>query len=69
MLTTQLNKLLMAGITNSAVCYERLCEAGYTGGLTTVKNYITKHRDLVPAKRQMVAPTGQPRIPLQHRAE
>lgn len=56
--TTQLNKLLSIGVTNSAVCYERLREAGYTGGLTTVKNYISKHRDLVPAKRQMVAPQG-----------
>lgn len=30
--------------------------AGYTGGLTTVKTYIADHRDLVPPKRQLVAP-------------
>lgn len=29
--------LLRKGVTNSSVCFERLQEAGYTGGLTTVK--------------------------------
>ena len=40
--------LLQKGVTNSSVCFERLQEAGYTGGLTTVKTYIADHRDLVP---------------------
>ena len=31
--------LLRKGVTNSSVCFERLQEAGYTGGLTTVKTY------------------------------
>ena len=50
--------LLRKGVTNSSVCFERLQEAGYTGGLTTVKTYISDHRDLVPPKRQLVAPQG-----------
>ena len=50
--------LLRKGVTNSSVCFERLLEAGYTGGLTTVKTYIADHRDLVPPKRQLVAPLG-----------
>ena len=36
--------LLQKGVTNSSVCFERLQEAGYTGGLTTVKTYIADHR-------------------------
>ena len=50
--------LLRKDVTNSSVCLERLQEAGYTGGLTTVKTYITDHRDLIPPKRQLVAPQG-----------
>ena len=36
--------LLKAGITNSSVCFDRLKEAGYQGGLTTVKTYIAEHQ-------------------------
>ena len=46
--------LLKAGVTNSTVIFERLEDAGYAGGLTTVKNYIAEHKDLVPAKRKLV---------------
>lgn len=53
-----LDELLRTGVTNSSVCMDRLKENGYTGGLTTVKEYISSHRDLVPAKRQQVAPQG-----------
>ena len=53
-----IDTLLRTGITNSSVCLERLKENGYTGGLTAIKEYIAKHRDLVPAKRQLVAPQG-----------
>ena len=56
--TGTLDALLSKGITNSSVCYDRLVESGYTGGLTTIKDYISTHRDLVPAKRQIVAPQG-----------
>ena len=37
---------------------ERLKENGYSGGLTSVKEYISSHQELVPAKRQQVAPQG-----------
>ena len=50
--------LLQRGVTNSSICFERLQEAGYTGGLTTVKTYIADHQDLVPPKCQLVAPGG-----------
>ena len=53
-----LDEQLRAGITNSSVCMQRLKENGYTGGLTTVKEYIASHKDLVPAKRQQVTPQG-----------
>lgn len=53
-----IDTLLAKGITNSSVCFDRLKEAGYQGGLTTVKTYISAHRDLVPAKRQIVVPQG-----------
>lgn len=56
--TAILDDLLRKGIINSAVCMERLQAVGYSGGLTTVKNYIAKHKNLVPAKRQLVAPQG-----------
>lgn len=50
-----IDNLLRLGTTNSSVCFERLKENGYTGGLTAVKEYISSHRDLVPAKRQIAA--------------
>ena len=56
--TSVLDSLISNGITNSAVCLERLREVGYVGGLTTVKDYIRSHKYLVPAKRQLVAPQG-----------
>lgn len=31
---------------------------GFSGGLTTVKDYIASHKHLIPAKRQLVAPQG-----------
>ena len=56
--TGVIDDLLRHGVTNSEVCYSRIHELGYTGGKTTIKNYIKEHRDLVPAPRQMVAPQG-----------
>lgn len=53
-----IDDLLRKGVTNSDVCLERVSEQGYEGGLTTVKNYISAHSDLVPAKRKLVAPQG-----------
>ena len=54
--TAILDNLLRSGVSNSKVCLDRLQEAGFPGGLTTVKNYITAHKDLVPAKRQLAVP-------------
>ena len=54
--TAILDNLLRSGISNSKVCLDRLQEVGFPGGLTTVKNYITAHKDLVPAKRQLAVP-------------
>lgn len=50
-----IDRLLQKGVTNSSVCFERLQEAEYTGGLTTVKTYIADHRDLVPPKPHTAA--------------
>lgn len=52
------NELLKSGITNSKVHLSRLKEFGFTGSLSTVKRYISAHRNLVPAKRQLVEPKG-----------
>ena len=56
--TGTLDALLRSGVTNSAVCLERLQAVGFSGGSTAVKVYIASHRDLVPAKRHMVEPQG-----------
>ena len=56
--TGALDNLLRQGVTNSAVCLERLQDLGYSGGQTQIKIYISEHRDLVPAKRQMIDPQG-----------
>ena len=53
-----LDNLLKKGITNSVVCYERITEQGYQGSQSTVKRYLRAHADLVPPKRQAVAPQG-----------
>lgn len=50
--------LLKEGVSNSEVILERIQEQGYMGSLTTVKRYIKDHRDLIPPKRQAVAPQG-----------
>ena len=41
-----IDSLLMKGVTNSSVCFDRLTENGYTGGLTSVKDYIAAHKVL-----------------------
>ena len=49
----QLISLLKNGVSNSNVCFDRLKENGYDGGLTTVKNFIATHKDLIPVPRQV----------------
>ena len=56
--TGVINNLLRSNVTNSEVLFEQLCKLGYTGGMTTVKNYILAHKDLIPPKRQIVSPQG-----------
>lgn len=53
-----IDSLLKSNVTNSSVIYDRLKENGYEGGLTIIKDYISKHRDLVPPRRQIVSPQG-----------
>lgn len=50
--------LLAKGVTNSAVCLDRIRQEGYSGGVSAVKDYIKAHRHLVPAKRRAVSPQG-----------
>ena len=56
--TGLLDSLLRQGVKNSSVVLERLKLAGFEGGATIVKEYIAAHKDLIPAKRQLVAPQG-----------
>ena len=56
--TGVIDELLRHNVTNSEVIYERISELGYTGGKSSVKNYISDHSDLIPAKRQIVSPQG-----------
>ena len=56
--TGVIDGLLRQGVSNSVVCQERIAELGYTGSNTTVKRYIEQHKDLLPAKRLLVAPQG-----------
>ena len=56
--TAVIDNLLSKSITNASLIHERIGELGYSGGLTSIKDYIAQHRDLIPAKRQVVAPQG-----------
>jgi transposase len=51
-----LDSLLLKGIKNASVCFERLKSVGYSGSLTTVKRYIMRNKHLIPAKRQLAPP-------------
>lgn len=53
-----MDNLLRQGVANSSVCLERLREIGYSGSQSSVKRYIAAHKQLIPAKRQLVAPQG-----------
>ena len=47
-----LDDLLSRGVSNASACYDRICEVGYTGSKSAVKNYVKNHKNLIPAKRQ-----------------
>ena len=49
---------LRKNIANSELIYDKLKELGYKGGRTQVKVYIAAHKNLLPAKRQIVSPQG-----------
>lgn len=53
-----LDGLLKTGVVNSVVCLAKLREAGFSGGKTTVKEYIAAHQHLVPAPRHAVEQQG-----------
>ena len=50
-----LNNFLKSNLKNSQVCFERLKELGYEGSLTSVKVYISNHKNLTPSPRQIVS--------------
>ncbi len=50
---TEFNNWLSEGITNSDICFRRLIEKGYKGSLSSVKNYISSHKYLVPTPRKI----------------
>lgn len=56
--TGLIDALMRQGVKNSRVILERLYSAGFEGGATIVKEYIFAHKDLLPAKRQLIAPQG-----------
>ena len=56
-----LDDFLRKGIRNSSVCLDALRQMGYSGGQTTVRDYLRAHLDLMPAKRQAVEPQGNRR--------
>lgn len=56
--TSVLDDFLRKGVSNSSVCYEHLKELGYTGSQTTVRDYLRKNKDLMPAKRQVALQNG-----------
>ena len=45
-------------MTNSSVILGRIRELGYDGGISISKDYIRRHRDLVPSPRHAIAPQG-----------
>lgn len=56
--TGTIDSFLVKGITNSSTIKEQLEEFGYSGSQTQIKEYISNHKDLVPAKRQQVSSQG-----------
>jgi len=56
--TGVIDDYLRKDVANSEVIYDRLQEMGYQGGKTQIKVYIAAHKNLLPAKRQIVSPQG-----------
>ena len=56
--TDTIDQQMMIGNSNSSAIFDMLEAKGYSGGLSQVKLYIRSHTNLLPAKRQVVAPQG-----------
>lgn len=56
--TGMIDDLLRKGVGNTVVIFDRLKENGYTGSHSSVKRYVSAHKDLIPPKRKIVAPQG-----------
>lgn len=52
--TGVIDSFLVKGISNSSRIFDALKEQGYPGSKTRVKDYIRRHKDLMPAKRQII---------------
>ena len=55
---TVIDHFLESNVTNSEVIFNHIKYLGYTGSVTTIKNYISMHRALIPAPREIVSPQG-----------
>lgn len=53
-----IDNLLREGIANSQVIFDSIIKEGYKGGLTTVKNYISANKDLIPSQRVLAYETA-----------
>lgn len=53
-----LDGLLSKGVSNSVVCLDYLRHEGFSGSLSTVKKYISTHKDLLPPKHRPVEGLG-----------
>lgn len=56
--TAVVDNFLRKGVRNSEVIFPVISDLGYTGSISTLKSYIFNHKDLMPAKRQVIAPQG-----------
>ena len=56
--TGVLGNLLSKGVTNSVVFLELLQNPGHLSGQPQIEMHLLEHKDLIPAKRQMINPQG-----------
>lgn len=56
--TGVVDNLLKNGVVNSEVIMAKIRSLGYEGSRSSLKNYISGHRDLIPASREIVSPQG-----------
>lgn len=52
----KIDAMLLSGISNSAVVFRRLRAIGYEGGMSTVRAYVSAHRDLIPRRSEAPDP-------------